>query len=233
MNDTLLLEIAAWRLATELMRRHGRRFHFALTHPGGGQYHCLTLIDKKNGRTGYLNRGGSFTVFERNSGDGGSIPGDRIWPALTDGRDPKELVDEMEALLRVKAPEPLPSTTPEVLVYRVVSAFLTHAAFGRVFWQCLNGFIDTSGYGGGINETYFDAFPSAKERLHKRSQDDFFGQASYRFWFLVKDNEPALCFENTGHVHTKKGEVVELMPLYMKERRVWPVVHEVAGHLLP
>ena len=43
-----ILEAASWRLTAELVRRYPDRFSVIETHPGGGQYDCITLIDEDN-----------------------------------------------------------------------------------------------------------------------------------------------------------------------------------------
>ncbi len=37
-----LTEIASWRIVSELIRRHPEKFTVIETHPGGGQYDCLS-----------------------------------------------------------------------------------------------------------------------------------------------------------------------------------------------
>ncbi len=42
-----LVEIASWRIVSELIRRHPEKFTVIETHPGGVQYDCLTLYDEQ------------------------------------------------------------------------------------------------------------------------------------------------------------------------------------------
>jgi hypothetical protein len=79
----------------------------------------------------------------------------------------------------------------------------------------------------------FEKFPKAQERLGMTLKGDFFQQPAYRFWFLYRERTPVLCFETTGTVWTEKGMSFHLMDVYHKKRRMWPVVFEIAGHLLP
>ena len=43
MKNKQLIEIASWRIVSELYRRHPGKFKIIETHPGGGQYDCLSL----------------------------------------------------------------------------------------------------------------------------------------------------------------------------------------------
>jgi hypothetical protein len=57
------------------------------------------------------------------------------------------MVAELLTRMGLAIPTRLPPTTPTVLVYRFIAAFLTHATFGRSRWECRNGFFDTAGDG--------------------------------------------------------------------------------------
>jgi hypothetical protein len=97
------------------------------------------------------------------------------------------------------------------------------------------GYADTSGHlGGGVRRELFDPFPMLKERLGVRTSDDFLEEPAYRFWFLVRGDEPLLGFEaGTGSAVSLDGAYCDLMDLYRtSNRRLWPVIWKVAGQLL-
>ena len=201
-----LIEIASWQVINELHRRHPTKFKVIETHPGGGMYDCLSIFstaDREPRHIADFNRAGRLHIFDK----------------VTD-------------LLGLSIPQKRPPSTPTTLVYRFISAFLTHTAFGVEDWRCRNGFIDTSGYGGGVSSV-FDKFPQAQERLRVELKDDIFQSPAYRFWFLRKNEKPVLCLETTGTLWNKKGKEFNLAELYKEERRVWPMVIKVAGDLLP
>src|SRR6516162_6051559 len=61
-----LVELASRTLATELMRRAPKVLRIVETHPGGGQYDCLSIIrTDPNLHLCAFNRLGSFTAFGR------------------------------------------------------------------------------------------------------------------------------------------------------------------------
>lgn len=65
-SDPSVLEAASWRLASELVRRHPDRLRILRTHPGGGQYDCLTVTTRAaDGGVIQLNRLGTIQVHER------------------------------------------------------------------------------------------------------------------------------------------------------------------------
>ncbi len=54
-----LLNAASWTLAANLTRAHPD-FQIRETHPGGGLYDCLTIVDDR--RTVWINRAGSIRI---------------------------------------------------------------------------------------------------------------------------------------------------------------------------
>ena len=48
-------EALSWKLATELWRRFPDKFYLIETHSGGGQYECLSFIEKGEGFSTVIN----------------------------------------------------------------------------------------------------------------------------------------------------------------------------------
>ena len=226
-----LVEIASWRIVSELSRRYPGKFKVIETHPGGGQYDCLSLYAKKQKHIAAFNRVGRLHIFENFDGSQQERPLD-IWRDMMESYNPKETLDKISGLIGLPIPGKLPSSTPTTLVYRFIAEFLTHAAFGNHDWECRSGYEDTSGYGGGVR-SYFKKFPQARERLRIGLPDDFLEEPAYRFWFLCRENQPVLCLETNGMVWTEKGKAYILTDLYASKRKVWPMIQEIAGDLLP
>ena len=59
------------------------------------------------------------------------------------------------------------------------------------------------------------------------------GKPAYHFWFFYKNKTPILCIETNGTVWNKKGAEFNLADLYASKHRLWQVVMEIAGDLLP
>jgi len=85
---------------------------------------------------------------------------------------------------------------------------------------------------GGVKND-FDSFPGAKERLRVNIKSDVLNQPAYRFWFLKRNKDPLICMETTGTLWMKNGKAFDLMGMYNKEKRIWPLIIQTAGSLLP
>lgn len=221
------IEIASWRMVTELHRRNPSKLSIIEMHPGGGQSDCLALMTRDAKILGMLNRGGSF----HNCVDSRRIEAENIWASEnTDAGGLRRLLGQLSEMMRLPIPTKLPPTTPETLTYRLIAAFLAHAYGGRDYWECRNGLCDSSGSEGSfVQDDLFAAFPSV-ERLVPTGTFEFL---NYRFWFLRKNGQPMLCLETSGCVHLNSGKKVDLMPIYHADRRIWPVIAKVALDLLP
>jgi len=84
-------------------------------------------------------------------------------------------------------------------------------AFSTNEWRCVNGFLDSSGYGSSVREELFRVFPATAERRRVAMNGDLFGDTHYRFWFILRDNEPVACLETEGTIWTIDGEKYDLM----------------------
>ncbi len=227
-------EISSWRIISELTRRFPNKFTVIETHPGGGTYDCLFLYTAKEEHCADLNRGGTFHVFKRFDSLGAEDPCYKIWAEVSRNDDYKAILDKICRMMGLKIPQHLPASTPTVLVYRFIAAFLAHSYLGIDYWECRNGMFDSSAsYECGGVTSDFDGFPGAKERLRVSLKGDILDQPSYRFWFLKKNREPLICIETTGSLWTRDGRTYDLMDMYKKERRIWPLIIQTAGGLLP
>lgn len=229
-----LREISSWRIISELTRRFPGKFTIIETHPGGGTYDCLSLYTKKEEHLADFNRGGTFHVFMSFDGLRKEDPCYDIWSELFKTDDYKEVLDNICRMMGLKVPKHLPSSTATVIVYRFIAAFLAHSYMGLEYWECRNGMFDSSApYECGGVKSDFDSFPGAKERLRVSLKGDILNQPAYRFWFLKRNSEPLVCLESSGSLWTKDGRTYDLMGMYKKERRIWPLIVQTAGDLLP
>ncbi|HEY0982936.1 MAG TPA: hypothetical protein VGE80_12465 [Schlesneria sp.] len=151
-----LEESLSWRLITELWRRFPDRYALIETHPGDGQYDCLSLVEFSDDLHSVLdiNRGGGSVHVHC-----GRSP--QSWAAWPDRMlaDSCGFLDEIGAAIGLTTPEQLPKSTTTTITFRFISEFLTHAIGRLEQWQCRNGFCDTSGFGGGKREEWFNCFP--------------------------------------------------------------------------
>jgi len=228
-----VIEAASWRLVCELFRRYPDRFVLIQTHPGGGVYDCLALLNRDHKEVAGFNRDGSMRVCDPPGEVDPTKTYSDIWRQVVEADDLKTVVDRIAATLRLPRVHHLPKGTPEVIVYRLIADFLAHTVFGRVEWRCLNGFEDTSGVGGGVRTKWFDRFPLAKDGLRERRKDDVLGEPAYRFWFICRDDDPVLCINKAGKAWTLDGKEVDMPTLYAQHKRIWPLVWQLTGQYLP
>jgi hypothetical protein len=174
-----LIEALSWKLVSELHRRHPGKFTVIETHPGGGQYDCLTLW-ANNQALADLNRLGGF------HSNGCQIPWQELWSAgLTEGGI-AVLLDRMSEACRFVVPTQLPPTSPETLIYRIMAGVAAALAFEKGTWEWRNGQLDSSGCDDqGYRDQWFEAFPGAKEAARADSAEAPFGNSKYGFWFLL------------------------------------------------
>jgi hypothetical protein len=230
-----IIEAASWRLTAEIVRRYPGRFAVIETHPGGGQYDCISLIDqdeKSNLRCIDLNRVGGVWVHKR---DGSHWAWRGSWLEMLAVENPMPLLDRLCQRSGLQSMGHLPSSTRTVVTYRVIAAFLTNAVFGRVKYECRNGCLDSSGgFGGGPREEYFEHFPAARTRLKVHETYDVLAEPAYRFWFLLKGDKPRVAIEAArGLAWDSEGRTTDLYAVYSAHHKIWPAVLKVAGHLMP
>ena len=220
------IEVASWSLVSELVRRAPQRLRVIETHPGGGIYDCLSVLDGGRG-VSHLNRQGSLHVQGRLDGQPGESVSLDVWPRLAAGENPRTILDEWCRHLHLAVPAPLPAGTPTSLTYRVIAACLKQTSFDVGTWRCVNGCLDTSGWGGGVLDALFARFSGARGRRQAAVPEDVLQEPAYRFWFLERDGEPRICLETTGMAWLADGASLDLVAEYRRHRNV----HAIAALL--
>ena len=217
--DDSVLEAVSWALASELMRRHPVGTRFIRGHPAGGQSDVLWILDATGGSGDIrLNRSGRIHVLGRFDG------GDNVDWEPTEwveylAEDQRVFIERIEAAAGLPVPSRARPATPTTLTYRLLAAIAVSAMHSGRSVEIQEGYIDTSGYGGGPNEA-LGAFPISDELLRVRD-DDFWQQAGYRFWIVMRDEWPILAAEQTGGVVWLYGgeHQIDLVDLYRKSHR--------------
>jgi hypothetical protein len=231
-----LEEIVSWRLMTELWRRFPKHFDLIEAHPCSGQYDCLVLMTKGENPTFAIdvNRGGGSVHIHKNAFDLGSrMVTHSDWTGELLGKSPRRFIDSIANETGLNQPCKLPASTPATIAYRYIADFLTHSVSTLDSWTCLNGFNDSSGYDGGVRDSLFRKFPSLHDREVLEQCSGKYGYCEYSYWFLVKNGDPMLCVDINGRLFRPNGEFYDLKIVYKKERRIWPLIHQTAGDMLP
>jgi hypothetical protein len=221
---------------TELWRRFPNHFDLIEAHPSGGLSDCLVLMTKTENPTFAIdvNRGGGSVHIHKHAF---GVDGDMIihsdWMSKMLGETPKNYIDEIANETRLAQPDKLPSSTPTTITYRYISDFLTHSVSRVETWYCLNGFNDSSGHVGGVRDQLFKQFPALHDRDVLRQCPPRHGHYEYNYWFLVRNGDPVLCLDTNGRLFSTNGECYDLKSLYEQKRRIWPLIYETAGNVLP
>ena len=229
MINNQINEVMSWRLITEIWRRFPQLFKLTEMHPGGGQSDCLSLITKEDKPRIFLliNRGGGIRVTDLASKSSKREEQISDWLDLKLCNQNDLLLEKINYYLGKTIPKPLPPSTSATLIFRFISDFLTHSVGKLDHWQCRNGYLDTSGDGFGIREKLFKNFTQLESELVKDSE-------STKYWFLIKNEDPKICLKTSGEVFRKDGLNYNLETIYRNnDRRIWPVIFETAGDLLP
>ena len=231
-----LEEIVSWRLMTELWRRFPNHFDLIEAHPCSGQYDCLVLMTKDGNSTFAIdvNRdGGSVHIHKNAFGLDGGMVTHSDWMNRMLGDSPKAFIDNIANETRLPQSNKLPSSTPATIIYRYISEFLAHSITRIENWACLNGFNDSSGYGGGVRKHFFDKFPAFCDAKVLRECSSRHGRYEYSYWFLVRNSMPVLCLDTNGRLFRTNGASYDLKAMYKKRRRVWSLIAETAIDVLP
>ncbi len=231
-NDTPVIpsrqvrEMISWRLAAEFHRRHPGSSTVIETHPGGGQYDCLTFY--ASSWVAHLNRVGGFDVPSNPSGARIDFE-DLLLRCLCEGGF-REVLDEMSRVSGFEVPGKVPPTSRETLAYRVMAFVVGAFALERVDWEWRNAREDTSGYGDqGKRDAWMKHFPLAEAKAEELRESDPFGCSLYRFWFLMRNGEPCLCFSKDAVCWSLEGAELDLVPIYQSSRSIGMVSGRVLG----
>ncbi len=97
--------------------------------------------------------------------------------------------------------------------------------------ECRNGQMDSSGYDTQAHrEEWFRAFPEAlAERDQLNRLADAQENPNYRFWFILRSDDPVLGLVADGKAYTKGGLSIDLMEIYRRRRKL----EDVIGALIP
>ncbi len=230
-----LEEVLSWRVMAEMCRRFPSRFHLIEAHPGGGLYDCLALLTKKPSPKFAISitRGGSLHIHKEAFGLDGGMVSYSDWLDRMLREPPQTLLDSIADETRMKIPAKLPPSQPATLIYRYIAEFLTHSIGTLDYWECRNGFEDSSGSVGGIRQEFFDMFPDLQNEDNLRCGPMMYDSYAYNYWFLLKNQEPMLCMDTSGRMYFRSASSVELTKLYRRNRKIWFLIHQTALDYLP
>jgi hypothetical protein len=230
--NTQLSQALAWWIASELVRRHPGELRVIETHPGGGQYNCVSVYRVTDGRGPEvvvhmnLDPGTHLTHGSWFSADGDGERFNWLEVLLCENRR-SYVVEQLELAEHLSVPSRTPTTASSTIGPLVIAAFLERSAFGPACWDVVNGAADSS-YGLGVRSELFEQFPGAAEWA-ARVEGDLEGSREYRFWFagptgpagLFGLTEPSFVVDTwTGHLWRRdEPERHDLLARYVASGR--------------
>lgn len=202
-----IVSAVTWELIWQLMRRFRKPYTFRVyeTHPGGGQYDCLSLYTPDRQTHFDFNLvGGSLHVWA----NGSHMERLDIVDDYLRCENPKELLDRVCALAGLGFAGKLPPSDGPVLACGLVAAIFKQHIFMPYKLKMLMGYGDTSGYGEGPRLEKFRMFPAyANERNY------------YRYFFLEKDGETLCMLDMAGAIILLNGDRIPLEQEYARHGR--------------
>jgi hypothetical protein len=226
MDHPWLNEDGSWFVASELVRRHPE-MRIVQVHPSGGRSDRLWVGDWASddvsdfSATWSLNRweAGAIHIAD------GELFSSTPWQDFARTRHPLELVADLERAVGMPAVEAAQPTTRRSLTYRLISHIVTSTVRTRHPVTCRSLYVDTSGYGGGLD------VPQHFERHVPSDLLDADGgvtRKAYRFWALSRDDHEIALLADDARGWTGSAEV-NLMAVYRTERRLAAVVRALFG----
>ena len=220
----------AWTIISEIVRRHGRNADLRLMamHPGGGQYDLLRLL-RVNGRHGLIYGDPTKVLADFNIGSGQFSSPDMEaslrYPWLErwmESRDPDDAIDEMLPLMGLDIMTDWPPTDRVVFGFRLVATILASQMTSRYFLEARNGFLDTSGDGGGVSRALRDFGQVYERRESDHSSAEY--DAAAKCWLLYQGLENRLigCVRMDGMISsvTEPHRGHDLYPLYSGTKKM-------------
>lgn len=208
--DERLINVQSWWIASELLRRHPD-LGLIETHPGGGTYDCLTVVEwaAQPSRRVDLNRNGSIHV----AGSGGAFS----WADERGRRDRHWALKTIERAAGLDAPTKTPAATPRSLIFRFCYRVVLSALNTRDTWDVRCARIDSSG--DVFSNGDVDGFPTAAQSARSVRNDDPYGDGLYRFWKVLRAGEVVLLADIDGLLHHRAGPPTDISKRYAQLNR--------------
>lgn len=234
---TPFFEARAWRIATQIVRRAPKMLTLLESTFEGDFYILHSVVPRSAAgpleayrqRLVDVNRHGTI-VGRADRQLPSELETAMRAPTLLFDRAPR-LYQELTASLGMVDPRPLPASTPEIMSFRFVVAWLQlHSTLGCSY-ACWQG-VDDEGH---VRANYFGAFqePLLAGLAMERRIDQTRWCPEYGFWFISEtDKPPVACVDSHGILHTPDGATFDIRLIYRESgRNIWGPVSAVRSHL--
>lgn len=216
-----MIYLQSWWVASEFFRRHPDH-DLIETHPGGGQYDCLTILGPGKLEQVHidLNRAGRMHIHSgmapRFNRTEWGIRHPVEWSTESEQADRRMIPRFIEAAVGVPAPAQTPMTTPKTLTFRVIYHLLLFAVNEAMDWDVHNSVLDSSGMVGRSSPDYFAEIASARAAIVHYATE---AQQKYTFWAVQRDYRCLALLQENGMLHRPEAEPVDVMKIYNAEHR--------------
>lgn len=179
----------AWWIAAEMIRRHPDELRVIESHPGGGQYDCVSLYRRgsEDALVAHMNLEGHITPASwfadpRDPGNAEVADARFNWLEVLAAEDRRRYVIEaLEGACGLASPHRTPSTVTKSIGPRLIARFASAAAFTSRTWHIRNAVHDSSGAWWGVNAWVHDITGPGFEAV----EGDLHGNPGYRYWFVL------------------------------------------------
>lgn len=140
-------EAASWSLASELLRAFPT-WRVVHTHPGGGQYDCLLLVDRVDMPTIRINinrRGSIHAQVMKSDGEQHGYSDSDWFATLIGGTPPRDLAQHVCRSVGIQWPASSPATTRWSLTYRAIAQVVADSSMSHHPLTATTWWFDTSG----------------------------------------------------------------------------------------
>jgi hypothetical protein len=202
-----IVEALSWRIAERILMLCGDGLSLIETHPGDGQYDCLSFYRRfanpSDLRSVHLNRNGSLHVTSRDDAIQSHWPS--LWADAIANPNPMEIAKRVAAAGHLD-PSPAKPGDHRPAVARMIASLLAVTAYTPNPSWCRNGYSHSSGMGGsGPNDEWFTLHRDLEADRQRHLPGDPLGIPEYRYWFLMDYAGPQMCFANDGTVYAANG----------------------------
>lgn len=212
----------SWQLAATLVRRHPT-LTIRETHPGGGQYDCLTFVSGEGGRLIDINRVGRIHVHRK---EAEPLPLELLFSLP----EPFELVQQLEEAAGLPLVPGSAPATAKSLTYRVAAQLTTATVLSRAPLDVRSGLLDSSGPAGSGARGLLAHFPLAVERARSWVGDE--SERWARFWIVLRGDAPLAALDEDGHLYISGHQVLLPAAYAEHDRRLTATIAAIAPDLL-
>ena len=220
-----LARAAAWWVAAELIRRHPKRLTVVETHPGGGQYDCVSVYRTdtapSTGLVVFLNVAGHLTHEHWFGSTDSSGEDDRFnwFEVIATPNRRRYVVEQLERVEGLTSPTSTPRTVRGSIGPLLLSHLATTMSIRRDGWDIRNAFHDSAGDWSGVLEWSRSVPGIAFEAM----PDDFANEPAYRYWGVLDPDGQAAAIVDVRRGlawrHDGDGIAIDLLGLYSAQQR--------------